>query len=635
MEKRQFEAIRKMLVRNKRRYLEYNEFRKRMFCDFSLETGETILYLVPWLLSINDPACPGYVKDLERPFRVHGIGYSQEIKEREDAFRARFSAGPLVTFPTQADDPCLIEGLYTIGSVGTLGQTPGSDCDVWVCIDKNGFTQKTWQQINQKMNLIKDWMDAHLVAPVYFFISDVHEIRMNRFGRMDAESSGSAQQNTLKEEFYRTCISICGKIPLWWLCFDREASVDYAQVVAVVDGSADGVAVDDMIDLGDLKTIDRSEYFAAALWQFQKSLMFPLKSILKMALLETALYVPDDPLLCHQYREKILTITSGEPYPETTLFTAGMIFDSYASMGQTERLAFLNECLYLKCNIGSDRTGRTSKKEMTDAFFKVEYPLPHERMLDLAAYDQWDVDRQMDFGERLFKHLQQIFIHITDAGDEITGRGAHRDLAILSRKISAFFKKKQNKIVIIRRPNGRLNINTFYLGLENEVWELYTGDERDHALMSSPNIVRIIAFLVWNDFFSWDGIHMLPNISDTTIQEVRNLGAAIRELVGTYKTFDIRTDDYLKEEQVCRILTVSGFEKSPWAEVDKDYSVVYITCWGELFVEQFDSSEALQSFLDTSRRNNSSIVMDSYLRRSSTAYEKIIARSKYLLFPPI
>jgi len=34
-------------------------------------------------------------------------------------------------------------------------------------------------------------------------------------------------------------------------------------------------------------------------------------------------------------------------------------------------------------------------------------------------------------------------------------------------------------------------------------------------------------------------------------------------------------------------------------------------------------------------RNNSSIVMNSYLRRSSIAYEKIIARSKYPLFPPV
>jgi hypothetical protein len=255
-------------------------------------------------------------------------------------------------------------------------------------------------------------------------------------------------------------------------------------------------------------------------------------------------------------------------------------------------------------------------------------------MLDLAAYDQWDVDRQMDFGERLFQHLQQIFTHITDLGDEITGVGAYRDLTVLSRKIQAFFKKKDNKIAIIRRPNGRLSIDTFYLGLADGVWELYTGDSCEHALMSSRNVVRIVAFLVWNDFFSMDGIHMLPNISDTTIQEIRNLGVAIRELVGTYKTLDISTDDYLKGEQVSRILTVSGFERSPWAEVDADYSVVYINCWGELFVEAIDTWEQMQSFIKTSRSSNSNLIVNSYLRRSSTAYEKIIARSKYMMFPP-
>ena len=630
METNELDRIRDILAGNRQRYLAYNEFRKRMFCELSLETGETVLYLVPWLLSVNHPACPGYLKDLKRPFRVHGIETNQEIQEREEAFRDRFSVSPLVTVAKPEDDHCLIEGLYTIGSVGTVSQSLVSDCDIWVCIDKKRFNQRAWQQINQKLNLIKDWIDTHLVTPVYFFISEVNEIRMNRFGSVDAESSGSAQQNTLKEEFYRTCITICGKIPLWWLCFDPHLPMDYDQAAAAIGDSAEA----DLIDLGDLTAINRSEYFGAALWQFQKSLLFPLKSILKMAMLETALYVPDDPLLCHRYRAKMLSRKSGEPYPETTLFTAAMVFDSYARMGQTERQAFLNECLYLRCNIGSDRAGRTLKQDLTETFFETEYKLPEERMLDLAAYDQWDVDRQMDFGERLFQHLRQIFTHITDLGEEITGGGAYRDLAVLSRKIQTFFKKKDNKIVIIRRPNGRLNIDTFYLGMTDDVWELYTGESRDHALMSSPNVVRIIAFLVWNDFFSRDGIHMLPNMSDTTIQEIRNLGVAIRELVGTYKTLDISADDYLKDEQVCRMLTVSGFEKSPWAQVDEDYSVVYINCWGELFVEQFDSAEDLQSFKKAIRSKNSNVIVNSYLRRNSTSYEKIIARSKYRLFSP-
>ena len=59
MEKNRFGHIRKVLARNKQRYLEYNEFRKKMFCELSPETGEIVLYLLPWLLSINDPTCPG------------------------------------------------------------------------------------------------------------------------------------------------------------------------------------------------------------------------------------------------------------------------------------------------------------------------------------------------------------------------------------------------------------------------------------------------------------------------------------------------------------------------------------------------------------------------------------------------
>ncbi|MBW2610813.1 MAG: class I adenylate cyclase, partial [Deltaproteobacteria bacterium] len=97
----------------------------------------------------------------------------------------------------------------------------------------------------------------------------------------------------------------------------------YEQAAVMV---ADGDLMDgDLIDLGNLEKIDRSEYFGAALWQFQKSLLFPLKSIIKMALLETALNAPDDMLLCHRYREKIFTRKPGEPFPDTSLFTAGMI----------------------------------------------------------------------------------------------------------------------------------------------------------------------------------------------------------------------------------------------------------------------------------------------------------------------
>ena len=70
MDNSRFTHIRKVLARNKKLYLEYNEFRKKMFRELSPETGEIILYLLPWLLSINDPACPGYVEAIDRTFKV-------------------------------------------------------------------------------------------------------------------------------------------------------------------------------------------------------------------------------------------------------------------------------------------------------------------------------------------------------------------------------------------------------------------------------------------------------------------------------------------------------------------------------------------------------------------------------------
>ncbi|MBW2613209.1 MAG: hypothetical protein JRE12_12750, partial [Deltaproteobacteria bacterium] len=77
-----------------------------------------------------------------------------------------------------------------------------------------------------------------------------------------------------------------------------------------------------------------------------------------------------------------------------------------------------------------------------------------------------------------------------------------------------------------------------------------------------------------------------------------------------------------------------GFEKSPWSADENEYGAVYTNCWGELFVEQFDSLKDFQAFLKASHIKNSGITVGRYLRRSSTAYEKIIARAKHMQFPP-
>ena len=281
---KEMEDIQKVLSQNRRVFLSYNSFRKKLFSERAPKDSGSILYLLPWLLSINEPACPGFVKDLKRPFRVYNIEYDKEIKQREPEFKKIFgiTRGGTLLKPTQQVH--LIQGIYTIGSAGTVSQNGSSDCDIWVCFDKKEYDKTAWMHLNQKINLIKGWMDNHLQLPVYFFICDINAVKEGRFGSVDEESSGSTQQNVLKEEFYRTFILIGGKIPIWWLVFSKTVQLDYEK--ALMASSLDSFWEYDLIDLGNIENIKSSEYFGAALWQFHKFLTSPLKSIIKMVLLK-------------------------------------------------------------------------------------------------------------------------------------------------------------------------------------------------------------------------------------------------------------------------------------------------------------------------------------------------------------
>ena len=292
------------LQKNKNMYLAYNSLRKKYFLANSPKDSPTILYMLPWLLSVNRQSVPGYIKELKEPFHVFNIENDKEILRQESLFKKLFAIKEERSLIRHASAGCKIEGIYTIGSVGTISQTSRSDCDIWICIDKTTYDTKTLKYLNEKLNLIKGWLDERLKIPVYFFLTAVEDVRNCRFGEIDYESSGSAQKNVLKEEFYRTSILICGKIPFWWVCYDRERQADYNQELSKKSRSDQEDY--DLIDLGNLEEVNQTEYFGAALWQFNKSLTHPLKSIIKMLQLKMFLETPKEELLCHKFRQRVL-----------------------------------------------------------------------------------------------------------------------------------------------------------------------------------------------------------------------------------------------------------------------------------------------------------------------------------------
>ncbi|MCP4688076.1 MAG: hypothetical protein GY859_08505 [Desulfobacterales bacterium] len=627
-EKKRRRIIQTIISRNEKRFIAFNEFRKKIFSELAnARDSEAILYLLPWLISVNEPECPGYLEGGER-FKVFNVDNEKEIRTREKKFKMMFNVRNPDALLKHRPGVFPVQGLYTIGSVGGVRQNSGSDCDIWVCFDINDFDKNAWKALVYKMNLIRDWMDVNLNMPVYFFLSEISAIKECRFGSMDDESSGSMQQHVLKEEFYRTCMVICGKTPLWWLCHDAKNRFSYEEAAAAI-GSENAWAYD-IIDLGDIERIEKSEYFGAALWQFHKSLSCPLKSLLKMKLLEALLDPSEEKLMCHQFREKVFTAPPSELFPDSAVFTMARIAESYEGKEEEEQLGFLVECLYLGSEINPFNKRQKLKNKLAARFFR-KHPIQRQRQYELRKYDTWKFKTQMAFGDKLFRFLIGIYKDMSTRHPDVRSRSDEKELSVLAIKISAYYSQKEYKIPVLLKPRASSNISNLELRLNPGGWSVFTAREIAHQSVKDRDVIYIIAFIVWNDLFLENMIHMKPNPSNVTLQEVINLGKRVKTFFGTRDTVDIDYSNYLKSETITRMLVVVGLEKSALSKAEIDFGVVYMNCWGELFVRRFDFFNEFEHFLTDVGSRNKNIQTSYYIKRSSTSYEKVIQRTMLLL----
>ncbi len=623
--------LERILSKNRNSFLRYNRFRKSVFTELSPADSDAILYLLPWLLSVNHPACPGYVPEMKRRIKVYNIDNEQDIRKREPSFKRMFGIeGRESSYSLLKSRPdfLLIQGIYTIGSVGTVGQTPDSDCDIWICYDKGDFNESEWRQLNQKLNLIKDWMDQHLKLPVFFFVSDITDICESRFGSVDAESSGSAQKNVLKEEFYRTCMVICGKIPLWWICYHPETDLDYAEVLATTENSL--FSLYDVIDLGNVTAVQPSEYFGAALWQLHKSLKQSLKSIIKMALLEMQLEAGGEELICHQLRAMVLSDEPTNGFQDPMVFTMRAIIEHYRRKGQRDRIDFLMRCFYLRCQLRPYDKRDALKKQITENLLK-DYPIDIKERIHLSRFQTWTFDKQVELGDQLFKFLIRMYKDISSRHSGIATEIDKEDSTVLGRKIIVTYQNKPDKIPVLQKPTGSLNLSSLTFVLEGGNWNVYSGGDTSLLMVSNSDVIFDIAFLVWNDLFDTTRIRMEPNPSSVTLQEIINLGKRMTTLFGVSNIPEIPFSSFLKKTVITEMLVVISFENSPWEKDIHNFAVVYKTSWGELFVKRFQSTGKLLSFLKRAPVEAGYLEPSLYIERQSTAYEKIIERTKKII----
>ncbi len=617
----------KTFLQNKKRYIAYNTFRKDIFTQLAPRDAEAILYLLPWMLSVNHPSVPGYVKEIKKPFQVFSIEKNRDITKRERNFKNSFNIkkeDSLLRFPADVN---LIQGVYTIGSVGTVSQTSRSDCDIWICINKDSFDDKTFLQFTQKVNLIKDWFDANLKMPVFFFISDVEDVKSCNYGSIGHESSGSTQRNILKEEFYRTTVLICGRIPLWWVCNDDEGVTDYNQLVD--DYKNERFGDYDFIDLGNLESVDRAEYFGAALWQFNKSLTHPLKSIIKMLLLEMLLVSPREELLCHQFRRFILSRKDNAGFLDPSMFTMEAVL-KYNETIDPETFAFIKKCFYLRFDVKLLSNKLTLKENLCKEIFQT-YSFKREDIYHLNEFSSWTFHEQTKFGDKVLALLLHIYKGITTLQRGITSGINPKDLAIIGRKLSSCLEKKQFKVPIINKPMENMNLPTLTFRYEGRRWQVNPASDSSLIIVDNPDLVSCVAYLVWNDVLLSSQVRMTPNPTPVTLQEIMSLSRRIKDIFSIYDMTAIDFDNFLMPEQIKKILLVVSFEGAQHNKDVNDFSLIYKNDWGELFVRRFRSPEKLKEFIDENSEKFKHVEINYYIQRSSQYYEKIIERTKRIV----
>lgn len=613
---------------NKKRYLAYNNFRKKIFSANSPKDSQIILYMLPWLLSVNRLSVPGYIKDLKKPFHVSGLGTDREFIKQELAFKKLFNIKEersLLSFQNRGPE---IQGIYTIGSAGTVSQTSHSDCDIWICIDKNDYADNVLQYLSEKINLIKDWLDTKLKIPVYFFITDATDIRNCNFGKLDYESSGSAQKNVLKEEFYRTSILVSGKIPFWWICYDGDAEVDYDQELSINSRSDYGEP--DFIDMGNLESVNQGEYFGASVWQYNKSLAHPLKSIIKMLQLKMFLESPKEELLCHKLRRVVLEGKDKDDFPDPSVFAMNVVLDYYNKNTGKENFEYIKKFFYLRFDLKLLSKTQTLKEEMVGDLFK-KYKIERSEIYRLNEFESWKLQDHINLGKLMFRFLIEIYNDIVRIQKGKARDIAPQDLTILGRKLSSSLVNKTYKIPVFQIPVENIKLPVLTFSTDRKTWKVTSSDDPSSPFIDNENIIFCIAYLVWNGIYDPTQTRMLPNQTQVTIQEIINLGRKIRDVFGSYDITGVHFGNFLQDEKITKILFVSSFENVRMNMDVSDFCVIYKNNWEEMFMRRFSSVEKMTNFFAKVSKTSRNMEKYFYVQRNNIYYEKLIERTKNMV----
>ncbi len=621
---------RKLLATLRGRYLQINAGRLQRAMAGLPPRQQQVLTVLPVLFHVNHPLLPGYVSSMTP------AGICDFEPSGDQVFEAQRLARAFSYKARDNTSARSIDGLFLIGSLGTLAQAEDSDIDVWVC-HTSDLEHEALESLQRKCQLLETWA-ASQGADTHFFLIDTQAFAQGqRAGQLGTDDCGTTQHYLLLDEFYRTALWLAGRTPLWWLVPpDQECAYPaYAQTLLAKRFVRPGEA----LDLGHLGQIPGHEFIGAGLWQLFKGIDAPHKSLLKLLLAEAyASEYPTVRCLSLDYKQAVFANQLDLDHLDPYVMVYQRIERYLIQRGELARLELVRRSLYLKVNGKLSEQGRAEGwqrrllRSLTDA-----WGWGGAQLAMLDGRPGWGVHQvTLERRERVaeLSRSYRFLVQFARAHDA-TSRADLRELSLLGRRLQAAFERRADKVEILQGDRAcDLAEQTVTLAQSpsrrapgSHPWALYSGNLHGHEMELANPIKRcwhLVELLVWAHcngvIDSHTRLALHPGISDLKEPELQGLLASLQQLivlpllavsevrllqpsaaedvlllinVGIDPLPHHRELDILLTTERTDSLSYGGLRENLVLTVDQ----VTISSWNEVLVHRYDGEHALMRCL--------------------------------------
>lgn len=609
-------------LKNHQAWRKYNALRVKRAFEVNADQGRLAFHVIPYLLSVNHPTLPGYVAD---PSFSTGIYMYNPGDIEENALRKNF---PKFDFRSAEGGrrvgKLVIESIMIMGSIGSIAQTKKSDYDYWIVVDESKLSKKELEGLSFKLTAVEKWA-ADQKIEIHFFTMDINKARKNEFGAADKESSGSSQGYLLKEEFYRTAILVAGKDPMWWLFPPGISEEEYAKHKRAMIEEGE-ITEMEVVDLGATAPIPPGELFGALLWQFNKAMVSPHKSALKMALMEAYLmadgrFVTICDKLKHLAQDELPeSLEMADPY----LVMFGFIHEFYKSKGHKAAMLSLEKCFFIKCMDGSVAGAEGDKKagykDIAMRRLMKEWNWDSSEFNQMNFYWTWDFKKLANLASSLHGFMLEVYKRLTDqiaTRPNVKTLITDADLTVLGRKLFTLYAKKPGKIEYLKRVKDeaeRLEAISFSAYIKpglKPVWTVYKGnitssvakgmDVENQAINKSSDPVELMMWLIQNRIYAKGSfLYYIPNQRvPVSLKDLQLLLEMLHDHFPAISLTELKSQDLLAKTVAQRMVVIVNLLTERWKREIETIHVLYQNSHGEAFCYVENYLEGMSKILST------------------------------------